>query len=194
MGGICGIQFINLCIVFILISIYNENFLNAFGVLKGPYKEINAKWYIEFGTIIVNTMIIEIPFHFAFPIMTLWFWRILQWYDRSFDFKDRKKSRKVIQQDYENMYVGAEFALDARLAQIAAVIWATFIYSPVLPLLLPLCFVNLSNIYIMDKWFVLRFYRTPLNYDEIVIERLIHLLKWTFPFHFFGGLLFLSNN
>lgn len=50
MSGICVIQFINLAILFVLVSVYSENFLNAFGMFQGPYKEVNAQWYIEFGT------------------------------------------------------------------------------------------------------------------------------------------------
>lgn len=92
------------------------------------------------------------------------------------------------------MYVGPEFLLDARLAQIVAVVWVTYIYSPALPLLLPLAVINLSIIYWIDKTLVLRFYRTPRNYDERIIKKQMSFLKLTFPFHFIGGLIFLSNN
>ena len=53
MEGICGIQFINLSLLFVMISLNTDNFLNVFGVLQGPYKEMNAAWYIEYGTMIV---------------------------------------------------------------------------------------------------------------------------------------------
>lgn len=92
------------------------------------------------------------------------------------------------------MYVGTEFLLDARLAQIVAIIWATYIYSPALPLLLPIALVNLGIIYWIDKALVLRYNKTPRNYDEAVIYKMINFLKVTFPFHLIGGLFLLSNN
>lgn len=73
-------------------------------------------------------------------------------------------------------------------------VWATFIYSPALPLLLPIAVVNLIIIYWVDKTLVLRFFRTPRNYDESIIYKQIFFLKLTFPFHFIAGLILLSNN
>jgi hypothetical protein len=67
------------------------------------------------------------------------------------------------------MYVGTEFVLDSRLAQVIAIIQATFIYSPALPLLLPIATFNLTMIYWIDKTFLLRFNKTPRNYDERII-------------------------
>ena len=39
-------------------------------------------------------------------------------------------------------------------------------YSPGLPILFIISAVNLFIIYWIDKWLILRFYRTPKNYDE----------------------------
>lgn len=72
--------------------------------------------------------------------------------------------------------------------------WASYIYSPALPLLLPIGFVNLLLIYWIDKIFVLRLNKTPMNYDEKIISVQMYLLKLTFPFHLIGGLFLLSNS
>ena len=92
------------------------------------------------------------------------------------------------------MYVGSEFVLDSRLAQVIAIIQATFIYSPALPLLLPIGLFNLTCIYWIDKTFLLRFNKTPRNYDERIVYYMIYLLKLTFPCHLVGGLFLLANN
>ena len=193
MQGICGIQFINLSLLFVMISMNTENFLNVFGVLQGPYKEMNAAWFIQYGTMVVQTMILEIPIPHGFPCLMLFVASVRRLYDRR-GKSDKSISRMYIQSDYEELYVGAEFLLDSRLAQIIAVVWVTFIYSPALPLLLPLAVVNFSIIYWVDKTLVLRFFRTPKNYDERIINKQISYLKLTFPFHLIGGLFFLSNN
>jgi len=84
--------------------------------------------------------------------------------------------------------------MDARIAQIVAVLWATFMFAPTLPLLYPLSVMNLTVIYWYDKWLVLRHYQTPKNYDENIILTQVNYLKYTFIFHFGMGLWMLSNN
>lgn len=184
---------INLSLLFVLVSLNTENFLNTFGILQGPYKEMNSAWYIEFGSMIVWTMVMEMPMPHGFPCLILGIILLQRWYDRKFS-KDKTVSRKKIQQDYEDLYVGPEFLLDSRLAQVVAIIQCTFIYSPALPLLFPLAVCNLTMIYWIDKTFVLRFNRTPRNYDETIIYQMIYFLKLTFPCHLVGGLFLLSNN
>lgn len=92
MSGICGIQFINLGILFVFVSIRSENFLNVFGILQGPYREMNAAWYIEFGTMIVWTMVLEIPIPHGFPILVTACVLLHRWYDRRWR-ADKRVSR-----------------------------------------------------------------------------------------------------
>lgn len=55
--------------LFLVVSLsINITFIkNQFGILEGPYKELNAEWYIEFGSMIIQTMILEIPIPHMFP-------------------------------------------------------------------------------------------------------------------------------
>lgn len=138
-------------------------------------------------------MVLEIGIPHMFPTFIVFCLGMMRWYDRGFT-SDKSKSRKFLQVDYEELYVGSDFYLDARLAQVIAVIWATFIYSPALPLLYPIAVVNLIIIYWMDKMFCLRFNRTPKNYSEDIITKKFYFLKLTFLFHFIAGLILLSNN
>ena len=76
----------------------------------------------------------------------------------------------MIQQEYEELYIGPEFSLDARLAQVISITWVTFMYSAALPIMFPMCVLNFIIIYWVDKWLLLRFYRTPKNYDDKIIK------------------------
>ena len=160
-------------------------------MFTGRYIEVNASWFIEIGSLIVTTMVLEIGIPHGFPTMIMTVCIIMRWYDRMWSC-DPRKSRKYLQDDYEELYVGTEFLLDARLAQVIAVIWATFMYSPSLPILFPICLVNLMTMYWVDKSFVLRFNKTPRNYDETIILKQVQFLKLTFLFHFVTGLMQLS--
>ena len=99
----------------------------------------------------------------------------------------------MLQSEYENLYIGPLFNLDARLAQIIAFTWVTFMYSAGLPILFLITAVNFMLIYWVDKWLVLRFYRTPKNYDEVCINFSLEEIMLSFVFHFIIGAIVYSN-
>ena len=66
-------------------------------------------------------------------------------------------------------------------------------YSSGLPIMFPITAVNFILIYWIDKTLLLRFYRTPKNYDEKCIEFSIKEMKFGFIFHFIIGALVYSN-
>jgi len=113
-------------------------------------------------------MVLEIAIPHGFPTLVLAGVSCLRWRDRGFGC-DKRKSKKLLQEDYEELYIGSEYVMDARIAQVVAVLWATVMFAPTLPLLYPLCAVNFFVIYWYDKWLVLRFYQTPKNFDESII-------------------------
>lgn len=150
-------------------------------------------WYIEVGTQIIIAMIFEISAPHVIPMCQLVYYGTRRLWDRSCSC-DKKKSRKVLQSDYEELYIGPEFDIDARLAQVVAIIWVTFMYSPGLPVLFLITAINFVIVYWIDKWLLLRFYRTPKNYDEICINFSLNEMKIAFIFHFILGSAIYSND
>ena len=67
-------------------------------------------------------------------------------------------------------------------------------YSPGLPVLFLITVINFFFIYWIDKWLLLRFYRTPKNYDEICINFSLNEMKIAFIFHFLLGSAIYSND
>ena len=107
---------------------------------------------------------------------------------------DKRKSKKLLQKEYEDLYVGPEFSLDSRLAQIVAFTWVTFTYSSGLPVMYMITAGNFVIIYFIDKVLLLRFYRTPKNYDEMSINFSLNMMYYAFIFHFIIGSLVYSND
>jgi hypothetical protein len=66
-------------------------------------------------------------------------------------------------------------------------------YSAGLPILFLITATNFMIIYWIDKWLLLRFYRTPKNYDEMAINFSLNEMKFAFIFHFFIGAMVFSN-
>ena len=122
-------------------------------------------WYIDVGTQIILAMILEISGPHIIPGIQFIYIHSRRLIDRGCTC-DKKKSKQLLQIEYEDLYTGPEFSLDARLAQIVAFTWVTFMYSAGLPILFMITAGNFFIIYWIDKWLLLRFYKTPKNYDE----------------------------
>ena len=137
-------------------------------------------------------MFVEIAAPHAYPIMLFTFYKGRQIWDRSFSC-DITKTKKKIQSKYEKLYIGPEFTLDARLGQIIALFWVTFFFMPAIPTLFMIMSVNFILMFWIDKYLLLRFYRTPRNYDEKTIIYTVQNLKWAFVLHGILGAFMLSN-
>ena len=137
-------------------------------------------------------MILEISAPHLIPLLQLIYLGSARLYDRSCSC-DKRKSKKLLQSEYEEPYIGPEFSLDARLAQIIAFTWVTFMYSAGLPSLFLITAFNFFVIYWIDKWLLLRFYRTPKNYDEVCINFSLTEMKLSVLFHFVIGAVVYSN-
>lgn len=205
MSGICVIQYINLGILFIAVSFtgdflgvkdtleeQNIDIISKLGLLDGAYQEFTSGWYMKYGTLIVQTMILEIPLPHALPISLMWFFGCWKCCDRRCTC-NKRRSRQMYQKDYEWLYVGSEFLLDYRLAQIVAFVHVTFMFSHSMPILFAISAFNFAVMYVTDKWLLLRVHKTPRNYDEDVILVMMQYLKFAFVFHLIAGLTMLRN-
>lgn len=83
--------------------------------------------------------------------------------------------------------------LDVRLAQVIACTFVTFMFSSAMPVLYIVMAVDFTLTYWVDKALLLRFYRSPKNFDESTINFSLKLLKFAPVFHFMLGYFMLGN-
>ena len=95
-------------------------------VIKGRYSDFTPFWFEGVGTVVLLTMFINI---FSTPIMVMIFHllRLLKFFLFLFELIhfflleckcDRRISRQKTQKKYEEMYMGPEFLIDFRYAQV----------------------------------------------------------------------------
>ena len=117
--GISAIQFINLGLILIFVSIhYDLNILgiqNPPGILQGKFNDFSSGWYNKVGAQIIMTMIIEIVAPHGLPLVLTIYYGVSRCIDRGCT-KDKRKTKQLIQYNYEQLYIGPEFTLDNRLA------------------------------------------------------------------------------
>ena len=138
-------------------------------------------------------MIIELPLPHMFPLLQLAYYKIYRCCDRGCK-KDRRRSKMILQKDYEDIYIGCEFVFDYRLAQIVAFVQVTFMYNIGLPILFFISILNFALMYWIDKWLLLRFHCRPKNFDETTINFALNHIKVAFFLHAIVGFAMLQND
>lgn len=74
-----------------------------------------------------------------------------------------------------------------------AYVWVTFFFLSTIPFLAVFVAISFYIMFWVDKIMLLRFYRTPKDYNEQNIFYTISRLKWTILIHAAMGMFFLSN-
>lgn len=123
------------------------------------YQSFQVNWFFEGGFLISCLMLFQI---FAPHIYSL-----CQYQNYIFKrFKDRKvevdiEVVEVLEILHKNMelYIGPEFPMDIRLAQVCSTISITLMYSSGLPILFLFAFFSLMLTYWIDKYMLIWFYK-----------------------------------
>jgi hypothetical protein len=66
---------------------------------------------------------------------------------------NKKNTKQLLQEDYENINTGSEFELDDRYAQFLTTLFMLFMYSSGIPILYPIAFLSILITYWCDKYF-----------------------------------------
>ena len=80
------------------------------------------------------------------------------------------------------------------MAQVIMLVWHTFTFNLGLPILFAISIVNLSAMYWMDKYLLLRVCKTPVNINEEPIQIALIMMYWAFLFHFLVGFGMVTND
>ena len=62
-----------------------------------------------------------------------------------------------------------------------------------MPVMYIILAINFTAAYWIDKYLVLRFYKSPKNFDDSTIKFSVAMLKISLPFHFIIGFFMLGN-
>ena len=102
---------------------------------------------------------------------------------------NERKTRKLVQEDYENVNLGNEFALEFRYSRILTVLSITFLYSGGMPILYPVAAAGLFIAYWMDKCLLFNYYRKPIAFDKLLAEQTLGYFKYIVVLHIIGFLI-----
>mmetsp|Transcript_16493 Transcript_16493/g.11841 ORF Transcript_16493/g.11841 Transcript_16493/m.11841 type:complete len:380 (+) Transcript_16493:1490-2629(+) len=187
------VQYINTGVVILLVNLNLGIYINWFPIFSGRYREFSVDWYRVVGSTLTLTMLINI----FTPYLSYYGWVSLNMFKRCCDRKctcDRRKTKKVIQKDYENLYIGPEFMMEFRLSQVLTNTFVTLTYSAGIPVLYMVQFISLFITYWLDKLLFFSYYRKPPTYDVNLTLDSVMLMKYAVVIHFVIGFIMYSNS
>lgn len=180
-------QYINNALMFLFA--YHNMFLpsDVQSNFVGPFEELNVRWYLAIGVPIVMAIFLQIFIpHFGLIVLSLKMF-ILRCWDRKCTLNARK-TRKITQTEYEDLYTGPEFILHLRFAQVLSMIYVCITYSSCLPILYPVAFLSLFVTYWTDKFLLLRYFRVANQFTAENSKIMVTLMPYAVIFHYIVGL------
>ena len=165
---------------------------DKFPIFNGEYADFTVSWYRNVGTTLTIAMIMNIitP-HIAENILY-----ILPAISRCIDrgcTRDIRKTRQVLQEDYEEMYSGDEFLFEVRYAQILSAFFITMMFSAGIPSLYLVLIIQMVVLYWLDKRNFLTFMKKPPRYGIELSEMTRKLFQWALLVHLLFAFFMFSN-
>lgn len=124
---------------------------SIFPVFAGQYTDFTVEWYRVVGTTITLTMMLNIISPHIGAFAKIFLRSIVKCCDRSCT-TDKRRTKKLLQSDYESLYIGPEFLIEVRYSQILTSIYIMMLYSSGMPLLYVVTMVQFFIMYWVDKF------------------------------------------
>ena len=99
-----------------------------------------------------------------------------------------RKTRKIIQEDYEDLNTGADFMFEFRYSNMLTVLSVAFLYSGALPIMYPVAALFFFITYWMDKCLLFRCYKKPIKFDNYLAKGTLAYFKYIILGHMCGFL------
>ena len=187
------VSFLNTAVLLLLANLELDIYVFGMPVFAGKYYEFSVDWYRVIGSTICVTMAVNIISPHLANGSYLLYRSFSACLDRGCSC-DRRKTRKLIQEDYEEVNTGPEFLFEFRYASTLTTVFMVFMYSSGMPILYPIAFLTFLATYWCDKLFLLCFYKRPVSHTIYLSQRTIKLMNFSMIPHFLLGLYMYSNS
>jgi Calcium-activated chloride channel len=164
-------QFINTALLILIVNakIPEFNVPKDFPLLNGKYVDFTVPWYRNVGTTLLIAMMMNmVTPHIAQNMLFAWP-ACRRCCDRKCT-RDMKKTKQVLQEDYEEMYTGDEFEFEVRYAEITSAFYITMMFGAGIPSLYIVMFFQMLIMYWLDKRNFIKHMKKPPRYGVELSE------------------------
>lgn len=162
-------------------------------IFQGQFTTFSVQWYRLVGSTLCFTMLVYIGSTHASNFAYSMYLSTLRCWDRGCSM-NRRRTRQVIQEDYEDKNIGERFEIEFRYASILFVLGITFLYSSGMPILYPIAAAFFVVGYWVDKILLLRFNRRPIQYDSYLSKKSLQWYKFILLMHVIFGTIMYANS
>lgn len=92
------------------------------------------------------------------------------------------------------MYIGGEFMLEFRYANMLTILAVTFLYSGGMPILYPVAALFFFLTYWVDKYLLFNYYRKPIMFDDYLAKKTLEYFKYILFLHILGCLFMFGDS
>jgi len=179
------LKFVNTGVIILLL---NSEILKEFlGIEIVSSDEFSTEWFMTSGVSIILVMMFNILGPHLPPL-----YRYLKMQEKIENAKE-DPFVALTQEELNTLHMGPEFHLSTRYAQILVTFYVCYMYSSGIPLLLMIGCVSFLVMYWVDKWFFIRFYRTPPRLNVFLGREASAMIPWAVILHLFMSIWMLGN-
>lgn len=110
------------------------------------------------------------------------------------DNPDIPKTKKTTIYQFVQQYAGPVYLIQSKYSAMMVIIFTTFMYGMALPILFPICLLALFNMYFIETYCLVYFYRKPPMYDGKLDSRALTILRYPPLLMFAFGYWAISNS
>jgi len=138
-------------------------------LFTGPYTDFSVGWYQSVASLVCITTAVNA---LVYPLTALA-------YNLAGSLHRRAFARYALtQRGLNKMHEGFEFRLSERYAQMTSMLFTALMFSPGMPLLVPLAAVFCLGVYNEAKVTLLRHSKKPPAYDEAMAKIFVSIMPW----------------
>ena len=163
------LRFVNMgCIFLVNQDRYRLSELMGMTYVHSP--NMSSEWYFTVGTTVVLVQLLECVGQNVLMLCYYW-WR------------ERKKrialtaERALSQAELNAVYLGPEFILSTRYANVISTFFVCYMYAAGIPVLMVIAGINFSATYWVDKFLFISLYRTPARQDSDISRLSTKVMK-----------------
>mmetsp|Transcript_20514 Transcript_20514/g.25229 ORF Transcript_20514/g.25229 Transcript_20514/m.25229 type:complete len:199 (+) Transcript_20514:2399-2995(+) len=157
-------------------------------LVLNKYDSFSTEWYREIGSTIVITLMLMVMMPHLANVTQMCFDGCRRCRDRNCN-RDSRRTRKLAQEDYENVNTKREFMLEFRYSNMLTVLAVAFLYSGGMPILYPVAALYFFITYWFDKCTLFNCYRRPIKFDNYMARKTLDWYKYILLLHIVGFLL-----
>ena len=163
-------QFVNMFLIMFLVK---DHKILAFSTRGIEFQNVTKQWYISGTPILIKALC----FNILTPQLDLCSMFFIKWISRIRDSgsvsttnkEDEMKTKSTTIMQYVRLYSGPNYEIFMKYAFMMKFIAISFVFGYSLPVLFPITFLALVNLYITDKYALAYLYQKPPNYDGKII-------------------------